>query len=448
MDIPTASLNATRWRRRDVSVFLGLTLICVACCVLSRAETEAPSMAKGQWSETPIWQLDLRPFGYGSASKIPMLPRYREAVERIFFTSDDVLTATFVTPVADTSPAVGSRPRRAAAWRLHAVFIEATTGRVRTTKEWPIASPKCQVLPVAGGALLLFAPDRLVLYSPDLEPAKELPLPAFKLTNEDIPKVLQSASRKTILLKYYSDENSVSSQGWFTGHYDFMWIDAQSLNVVLSWRQDAGENTWHGPEYVNALGGSVDTISDGEIAWGVNGAILIRRLDQPWRLICYLRPECSTPQFVSNENLLTFFNMRAFPKSDDAVAVLREDGSLLLKDQIACRENDLLGRPVVSADGRRFALLVYSEGGEIDFMDFHLRSARQTLRDVRVFDIPSRHWVYSLQAKKKIKGIAGDPFPLQGLALSPDGSQMAILTGDVLEVFRLPSSYSTPRTER
>ena len=405
-------------------------------------------MASGQWSQTPIWQLNLRAFGYGSASKVPMLPRYREAVERIFFTSDDVLTATFVTPVADTSPAVGNRPKPAAAWRLHAVFIEATTGRVRTTREWSVASPECRLLPVAGGALLLFVPGRLVLYSPDIELMKELPLSPLKLTAGDVPEVLESPSRKTILLKHYSNENFAAREGWFKGHYDFMWIDAQSLDVVRSWGEDEKENPWQKPKYVNALGGSVRTISDSEIAWGVNGAILIRRLDQPWRLICYLRPECSTPQFVSNENLLTFFNMRAFPKSDDAVAVLREDGSLLLKDQIACRENDLLGRPVVSADGRRFALLVYSEGGEIDFMDFHLRSARQTLRDVRVFDIPSRHWVYSLQAKKKIKGIAGDPFPLQGLALSPDGSQMAILTGDVLEVFRLPSSYSTPRTER
>jgi len=84
-----------------------------------------------------------------------------------------------------------------------------------------------------------------------------------------------------------------------------------------------------------------------------------------------------------------------------------------------------------SANGRRFALAIWAHKGGSELFDV---SSHSVLRRIVVFDIPSRQWVYVLNGKRqKIKTIAG-------LALSADGSLMAILTDGVVKVYRLPET--------
>lgn len=84
-----------------------------------------------------------------------------------------------------------------------------------------------------------------------------------------------------------------------------------------------------------------------------------------------------------------------------------------------------------SASGNRFAVAIWAHKGGSDVLDI---SAHSVLKRIMVFDIATRRWIYTLSAKKqKIKTVSG-------LALSPDGSLMAILTNGVVEVYRLPNS--------
>jgi hypothetical protein len=62
---------------------------------------------------------------------------------------------------------------------------------------------------------------------------------------------------------------------------------------------------------------------------------------------------------------------------------------------------------------------------------------REVLKRIEVYDIPSRRMIYSFDARKqKVKDVSG-------VALSPDGSLLAVLTDGVVLVYRIPSSPPT-----
>ena len=425
-------------RRKHLLRTICFALSWFICEAWPRVGAEERERSGDRWSDAPIWQLDIRPPDFQPLPIVPGRPVDNGTSRQMFFTSESALVTAFVTPISEPSEPEKKNQDHALKWLLHATVIDATTGRVQITKEWSIDSPRSRIMPDGRDGLLVLSPGRIIRYSSELEPTKELPLTYPKRTNGDMPDVLQSPSGKAILLRFCDNADPSSPEGWFTGHYDFIWIDAQTLTVARSWSEPESENTWHGSEYVMARGGSAMTISDNEIAWGVDGAVLVRRLDQPWRLICYLRPECGSPEFVSNDYLLTHFWNQPSTKSNKSIEIMSSEGRTILRQQIAYKDTDSLGLLRVSANGRRFALVSYSDSGEIDFADFHLRSSHQTVREVLVLDIPSGRRAYSLHPKHKIKGTAGGPFPLQGLALSPDGSQMAIFFEHILQVFRLP----------
>jgi hypothetical protein len=110
------------------------------------------------------------------------------------------------------------------------------------------------------------------------------------------------------------------------------------------------------------------------------------------------------------------------------VAVVGRDSVPILTESF---RDEWLGHPIFpSVDGKRFAvaLLAYKGGSEILDIDPHV-----VLKRIVVYDVQNRQAVYTFDAKiQKIKDVAG-------VALSPDGSQLAILSDGVLEVFRLPS---------
>ncbi|HEV2177250.1 MAG TPA: hypothetical protein VGW33_08625 [Terriglobia bacterium] len=81
------------------------------------------------------------------------------------------------------------------------------------------------------------------------------------------------------------------------------------------------------------------------------------------------------------------------------------------------------------------AISIHKGGSEILDIDYH-----SVLKRIMVYDIPTREWIYTLAAKRQKIG------SISGLALSPDGSQMAILTDGVVETYRLPERASGPQS--
>jgi hypothetical protein len=158
--------------------------------------------------------------------------------------------------------------------------------------------------------------------------------------------------------------------------------------------------------------------------------VLVRARDGPWRTFCKVRTgyedqtTCAIPEFISNDVL-------AMRGAHTLSLLPAEGGPTLLVERLP--EDEWIGPRGLraSADGKRLAVAVYVHKGGSTVLDIDYHNV---LKRIVVFDIPSRRWVYTLEAKKqKIKTISG-------LALSPDGALVAILTDGVVQVYRLPGA--------
>jgi hypothetical protein len=281
--------------------------------------------------------------------------------------------------------------------------LDAEAGKVRDTKEWSITRARGGVIAAGDGRFAVLTPGLIALYSQSLELVKD-----FKLSSDQqshLWNLNASPTGKTILAEYLDRERS------------FEWIDVDSLQP---------HDTWSGslPSV---------SISDKELAFSRSPYIkskgytvhevLIRPRDGPERTLCRVvvgqGDSCGYPKFLSND-LLALWMPHGFR------VVPTTGGEALLMATL--RDDEWLGLPLYpSADGRRFAVTIWEHKGGSAFLDI---SSHSVLKRILVYDLPSRQAVYTLAAKQqKIKDMSG-------VALSPDGSLMAILTDGFVEVYR------------
>lgn len=99
--------------------------------------------------------------------------------------------------------------------------------------------------------------------------------------------------------------------------------------------------------------------------------------------------------------------------------------------KIALADDEWLGRPLYpSAGGSRFAVTVWTHKGGNAPLDIGYRNV---LKRIVVYDLTRRQAVFALEAKQqKMKNVSG-------VALSPDGSLMGILTDGIVQVYQLPT---------
>jgi WD40 repeat protein len=109
-------------------------------------------------------------------------------------------------------------------------------------------------------------------------------------------------------------------------------------------------------------------------------------------------------------------------------SLARTDGEILFEQEFA--ENEFVKLRDVSAASQRLAVASYKEHGGSWILDI---GGRSLVYRIRVYDLPRRQWVYALDGKKqRINSISG-------LALSPNGSLLALISQDgILEVYRIP----------
>jgi WD40 repeat protein len=342
----------------------------------------------------------------------------------IYFAAPDEIIVTFVTRVVPSSLPRRDQPDASSPLQLHALFIDARTGQVRTRREWPITSYWSRVVAATGGKFLVLTPDKLTLYAPDLETLKEIDLFLSRRTFED-SRIHRSPDGKSVVIKSY-DEGS--------GHYTFQWIDLDNLRVLRSWTENSHENVWKGTEDLVVSGGDSGSIYDDEmVLYFGSGFFLIRKLDSAWRLVRFTRPVAGVYGFISSQMLV------ALDTGDERhrkarMTFVRTNGEVLFEQEFPQR--GMLHGSTSSTDGRRLAQVAYKGKGGSALLDI---GAHYSMNRVMVYDIPSRQWVYTLDAKKQ--GIKDT----SGLALSPDGSMLGLINQDgILELYRIPETQTAP----
>lgn len=389
-------------------------------------------------SATPIWQLDLRGTGF-----TPLEQGYGAGViwfhrNPLCFIARENVVVNFVTREA----AVGL-PHRGSAdeslpYRLHALFVDTNSGILRTAREWPTASQNASVLPAAQGNFIALTPDELWLYSDDFRLLAERTLSLSARADGGSGNFSCSPNGKSLLISYGIKPSEVP--GWdphrSTQYYGYEWIGLESLKVRRSWRENSAENLWKGKENFHVVGGSPGSIFNNQVIRPFYNGFLERELDGPLRWIRFSRPVDNFGPFdFLTSQLIISERQSVLRHWSGNITLIRTDGEVVFQERFPDWEQ--LRWLVASADGGRFALAVYRGRGGSEVLDI---GAHYTLERIMVFDVNAAQWVYTISTKSQgIKDLAG-------LALSPDGSLLALISSDgKLRLYRLPRTAFTPR---
>jgi hypothetical protein len=358
----------------------------------------------------PLWTLDLRTVGFTGFAPKKETWGLNLRPNPLCFSDDQTLIATFITREDVKALARRDNPADLRPDRLHGIFLDAQTGKVQNTQQWSVPRPRGGIIPASDGRFAVLTPAMIALYSSDLDLLKE-----FRLSSDQqslLWDLHSSPTGKSILVEYHHPEAT------------YQWLDSNTLQPqtasfseslpVLSISDDKEIASFR-ETYVR---------SNGIVS--VHEAIMQQRNGTERTFCRSINGQddgCDIPEFITNDLLAmwTPHGLGVMPKTG---------GQALLTARFP--DDEWLGRPFPSADGNRVGVAVSEHKGGSAFFDISYHSV---LKRIEVYDISSRQRVYSLDAKKqKLK--VKDGF---GVALSPDGSLLAILVDGVVEVYKLPS---------
>ncbi|HEV2416451.1 MAG TPA: hypothetical protein VGX94_01470 [Terriglobia bacterium] len=330
------------------------------------------------------------------------------------FRTNNELTVTFIARAAASSLAIQGEANAALPLRLNGLFIKVGASKPHTVREWPTASSRSRLLPTPRGNFVVITPDELMLYSADFRLLKTLGLPVGREAIKGSLMPSASPTGNYLLIDYdpkaggFDVSNAESRR---------LLVDTERLQVLSTWAL-RGNSSTHS-ENISDDGMALTTDTTGSPEIGKPGG--------PWGVICHQPdPHCGYGIFVGND---AFFNPSVLRSQEQsAIRLMLTNGQLIFEHNLP--EKQYVRMTARAADGRRFAVAVDKGKGGSAFFD---TAPHYSLDRIMVYDLPSRQWVYALDAKKQgIKSISG-------LALSPDGSLMALIDQEgILEVYRLP----------
>ncbi|MFZ0819071.1 MAG: hypothetical protein WAM91_03310, partial [Candidatus Acidiferrales bacterium] len=170
---------------RALSVFLATFLaVALGATGSSLLASGATSQKKAKPIEVSsdqfLWRVDLHSMGYPENGNQLQGRRDLDEFDTVDFVSESVVAASFITQ--EPTPPLEHRddPNGAPLYRLHAVFLGAASGKVLRTLDWPLENPYAGIFPLYDGRFLFLSTQRIVLYSADWTPVKELPLPQLQ----------------------------------------------------------------------------------------------------------------------------------------------------------------------------------------------------------------------------------------------------------------------------
>ncbi len=384
-------------------MFLAVALLCF---LTSQGGSVGPSQkettAPRRETVSPKWRVDLRasiggpelPIVWGRKKEYKGRPK-----TSLWFTDNDTVVATFVTSKAKVNPKLSSRDTsdESLPLRLRAAFLNTATGSISATPEWPSQSRSAGIVAVHNGRFVTQTGNDVTLYGPDLRALKNLALPSSEKGDW---RADPSPTGKTILFLPHAlrTVNGITTDPW-------LWVETDTLKVLHS-----GEVT-----------------QNGEVAISDENMV---RITCEWIYDCGPKIEMRGPSTewktiarASRHEYPRFINQGMMFLSGDSPRLLRVDGEVLLT------QGEPSGRAFAAADGHRFVVPSCQMEGKIATLDI---SGHCVLKAVLVYDISPTRQSYTLEIKgPRIKGE-------MVFAISPDGTEFAVLNNEVIQVFQLP----------
>lgn len=303
---------------------------------------------------------------------------------------------------------VYSQELQALVLQLHVLMLDANSGKLLLTKEWETHERESAVYAVSGGVLLRTGDTLRLLRSANLAEYQEVVFPSVPIgCMESV-----SPSQKTILLSCFNSRTNISN---------FDVLDGSSLKAKDSWSESPGFIP--GPSISDAGIVAYDFFHNGIllIEFGSRKRELIGN-KLKWKVGCQGR---SFP--ISDDHLIvqTCNNLYVLSTAGRAWALddFKKGGSIRWKNAIS------LKRVSVAQDGRSVAIIW--EGRDTWF-------GWDLERSMRLLAVHAE--VYDLLSKKRVLNVEVAPLPKNeyDLALSPDGSKLAILNDRTVLVYAIP----------
>jgi hypothetical protein len=345
---------------------------------------------------------------------------------QICFLSDGQLVVTFVSQVVPEALPRRSQPGGPSNLRLQALIVDAGTGQLRAKREWPTFSDKSRIIAAGDGKFLVITPDKLTLYSAEIQPLKELDIDVGR---EGIPGGwdFDSSPRGNYLVIVYEPRsNETNPRGFLAAVTKAELFDVEALRLVHTWLdRSAGDlRPWV-------------LFDDGNILAGdTRLAPVIGPPGGPWQpLHIPWGSRCRPSRFLIPVDDRALFGRSDVSLERSCYSLARTDGEILFEQEFA--ENEFVKLGDVSAGGQRLAVASYKEHGGSWILDI---GGRSLVYRIRVYDLARRQWVYALDGKKQRINC------ISGLALSSDGHMLALIDQDgVLRAYRVDVGSASRR---
>jgi hypothetical protein len=419
-------------------------------------------------SDQPLWKVDLHSMGYPPENHLLQWQRGLGSFDTVDFLNDNVVAETFVTQ----EPAAGLRrrddPNRARPYRLHAIFMDATSGAVLKTLEWLGDDLKMGIFSRYDGSFVFFSTEQLVLYSPDWQPTKEVALLQLQEPGADLKEIAESPSGKFLDVRIRKGSSLLCLRiqtNTLTAERDTCSTllpfaisdDGMASTLTPDAMHFSGENREAQPDasrFNNRIKMKRTSIESVQFV-GARGDLKKTLCDTP-----SIR-SCGSPAFITNNMMiihgqdeLGLLDITDLAKGEKPKLQFQKEFAKEVLTSIGREWIASLGRPVrTSANGERFAVAMnapqrpdYATTANALFPEA-LPAIDPT--HVDVFDLPSGFekllpdrqcyldahcdwWIYRLtNVKHQFQHI-------WGFGLSPNGENLVIDSGGVIQMYALP----------
>lgn len=357
----------------------------------------------------PLWKVDVQQFGH------ERFPRRNARPLRpvVTFVDNDYVAIAWVTP-GTTTENKRNAPKVGEPARLHAVILDAKTGLKQRQKDWSTPYyPVPQLFGLPDGRVLICSENSLRLLSASLDSVREQELPNHATCMNSSPQL--SPSKHTLLLTIRAEHNR---------HLEL--LNVGDLTSISTWTEELNP--------ASAVPSGTIAISDDSLVGycGDPHEICLRRFNEErWRP---LRVNGVGTQMSKGQRLPTLFvNSDVLVIGSKVTTIVTVRGELL--SEVKLREGHYLLKPQPSAAGEVFAV-----------MEERSRGLRSAPLDMYPFGADDRALVYSVKDRRaifslKLKGTSPwTPWNIHEhfLAVSPDGTSLAMLSDSLLTVYTLP----------
>jgi hypothetical protein len=372
----------------------------LALCMFSLVGTQ-PDKVESLNSPSPVWSRDVVEdlFGFRNEHKADW---HKREFPGIVFLDNSRLLVYETDPTGELASRVS--PDVSSSHTLHMSVLNPDSGKVLLTKNWPTRAQGSYILATSGGVMVRTG-EILRLCSPDFVQIRDVPL--SHSNGYERWEFRVSASRRTVLVQH----NTQSST-------QLQVLDGSTFEV---------RRTWTEPRFYQAT----FSISDDEMIRMIEptrrehqlGVIVTKFGSEDWKPVLWrpLAKTCSgAPWFVTND--LVMFGCTE-------VVLFTKESEVLMTDHLDKDDYPMLDMTSLAAapsENGNFAAVPVSHILGIAWDADHV-----TARYVMVYNLSRRARVLTV-------GITPLTKVHHAIALSPDGSKLAILNDRQVSVYSVP----------